>query len=65
MAEQATTIPCTQPPEALVTRILEPASYPHPAADLQMIETHLSWGLLGGEFSFKVRKPIKLDFLDF
>lgn len=65
MAEQATTIPCSQPPEALVTRMLEAASYPHPAADLQMIETHLSWVFLAGEFAYKVRKPIKLDFVDF
>ncbi|MFS2106490.1 bifunctional aminoglycoside phosphotransferase/ATP-binding protein [Ralstonia sp. Ralssp135] len=45
--------------------MLEPASYPHPAADLQMIETHLSWVFLAGEFAYKVRKPIKLDFVDF
>jgi len=65
MAEQATTIPCTQPAEALVARMLEAAAYPHPAADLQMIETHLSWVFLAGEFAYKVRKPIKLDFVDF
>ena len=65
MAEQATTIPCTQPAEALVTRMLEAAAYPHPAADLQMIETHLSWVFLAGDFAYKVRKPIKLDFVDF
>ncbi|GCB05159.1 hypothetical protein PSUB009319_27900 [Ralstonia sp. SET104] len=65
MAEQATTIARTQPADALVTRMLEAAAYPHPAADLQMIETHLSWVLLAGEFAYKVRKPIKLDFVDF
>ncbi|MCT7318731.1 AAA family ATPase [Ralstonia sp. CHL-2022] len=65
MAEQATTVPCSQPPEALVTRMFEAAAYPHPAADLQMIETHLSWVFLAGDFAYKVRKPIKLDFVDF
>ncbi|CAJ0800015.1 hypothetical protein LMG19083_03383 [Ralstonia psammae] len=65
MDEQATTIPCRQPAEDLVARLLEAAAYPHPAADLQMIETHLSWVFLAGEFAYKVRKPVKLDFVDF
>lgn len=65
MAEQATTNPCAQPAEALVSRMLDAAAYPHPAADLQMIETHLSWVFLAGEFAYKVRKPVKLDFVDF
>lgn len=60
MAEQATTNPCAQPAEALVSRMLDAAAYPHPAADLQMIETHLSWVFLAGEFAYKVRKPVKL-----
>ena len=65
MAEQAATNPCTQSAEALVSRMLDAAAYPHPAADLQMIETHLSWVFLAGEFAYKVRKPVKLDFVDF
>lgn len=65
MAEQAATNPCTQSAEALVSRMLDAAAYPHPAADLQMIETHLSWVFLAGEFAYKVRKPVKLDFVEF
>lgn len=65
MAEHAPTLPRTPPTEALVTGMLEAAAYPHPAADLQMIETHLSWVFLAGEYAYKVRKPIKLDFVDF
>ncbi|MDF6809527.1 hypothetical protein NLR01_24625, partial [Escherichia coli] len=45
--------------------MLDAAAYPHPAADLQMIETHLSWVFMAGEFAYKVRKPVKLDFVDF
>jgi len=30
-----------------------------------MVETHISWVFLVGEFAYKVKKPVKLDFLDF
>ena len=30
-----------------------------------MIETHISWVLLTGPFAYKIKKPVKLGFLDF
>lgn len=30
-----------------------------------MIETHISWVILAGDFVYKIKKPVKLDFLDF
>ncbi len=30
-----------------------------------IIETHISWVLLSGDFVFKIKKPVKLSFLDF
>lgn len=62
---------CTRPTapdpqaEAWIAGMLEPAAYPHPAAQPRMIETHLSWVFLAGEFAYKVRKPVALDFVDF
>ncbi len=35
------------------------------AADVQCIETHISWLLLAGERAYKFKKPLVLDFLDF
>ena len=29
-----------------------------------MIETHISWVLLTGPFAYKIKKPVKLGFLD-
>ncbi|WP_296225664.1 AAA family ATPase [Ralstonia sp. UBA689] len=55
----------SQDAEALVAGMLDAAAYPHPAADLRMIETHLSWVFLAGAFAYKVRKPVTLDFVDF
>jgi len=31
----------------------------------QLVETHISWVLLAGEFAYKLKKPVRLGFLDF
>lgn len=48
-----------------VTGLLGPETYPHPVAKVELVETHISWVLLAGEFAYKIKKPIKLGFLDF
>lgn len=30
-----------------------------------LIETHISWVLLAGDYAYKIKKPLKLSFLDF
>ena len=45
--------------------LLDPQAYPHPARDLRMIETHISWVFLAGEHAYKVKKPLRLAFLDY
>ena len=42
-----------------------PAAFDHPAGAVEWIETHISWLLLAGDFVYKFKKPLKLDFLDF
>lgn len=32
---------------------------------VRVIETHISWVLLDGEFAWKIKKPVRLGFLDF
>jgi aminoglycoside phosphotransferase family enzyme/predicted kinase len=49
----------------LVDRLRDPARYPHPADRVELIETHISWVLLAGEFAYKVKKPVDFGFLDF
>ncbi len=51
-------------PDALV-HLLDPAAYPHPVDSIRLIETHISWVLLAGEFAYKIKKPLNLGFLDF
>lgn len=45
--------------------LLSPELYPHPVSALELAETHISWVVLTGEFVYKFKKPLKLDFLDF
>jgi aminoglycoside phosphotransferase family enzyme/predicted kinase len=35
------------------------------AGSAQLVETHISWVLLAGEFAYKIKKPVRLSFLDF
>ncbi len=49
----------------LIASLLKPEAYSHPVATLELIETHISWVILTGTFAYKIKKSIKLDFLDF
>ena len=48
-----------------VSDLLRPDAFPHPARDIRLIETHISWVILAGEFAYKLRKPVNFGFLDF
>lgn len=49
----------------LIQRLLDPAAYPHPTTDIHLIETHISWVILTGDYVYKLKKPCNLGFLDF
>lgn len=51
--------------QALITALQNPALYPHPVDGFQLIETHISWVLLTGEYAYKIKKPMNFGFLDF
>ncbi|MDJ0910796.1 MAG: AAA family ATPase [Woeseiaceae bacterium] len=51
--------------DTLVQALLDPAAWPHPVDDLRMLETHISWVFLTGEYAYKIKKPVVLTFLDF
>jgi aminoglycoside phosphotransferase family enzyme/predicted kinase len=44
---------------------MEAGAYPHPCGHIELIETHISWVLLTGEFAYKLKKPVRFSFLDF
>ena len=53
------------PGRRLIEALLKPAAFEHSAAATELIETHISWLILAGEFAYKIKKPVSLGFLDF
>ena len=49
----------------LVAALRNPACYPHPAGPVELIETHISYVLLSGAYAYKIKKAVRLGFLDF
>jgi aminoglycoside phosphotransferase family enzyme/gluconate kinase len=49
----------------LIENLRQPRCYPHATTDIQLLETHISWVLLAGDYAYKIKKPLNLGFLDF
>ena len=49
----------------LKNELLEASSYSHSIDKIELIETHISLVYLTGKYVYKVKKPLKFDFLDF
>jgi aminoglycoside phosphotransferase family enzyme/predicted kinase len=49
----------------LPAALLHPECYPHPVREVRLLETHISWVLLTGDYAYKIKKPVNLGFLDF
>jgi uncharacterized protein len=48
-----------------IKALLNPEAYPHDAPQIELIETHVSWVLLTGQYTYKIKKPVNFGFLDF
>ena len=44
--------------------LLSAEAYPHPVQTVQLVETHVSWVLLAGEFAYKIKRPVQYSFVD-
>jgi uncharacterized protein len=53
------------PAATLADALLRPECYPHSANRIERLETHISWVFLAGDRAYKVKKPVRMDFLDF
>lgn len=51
--------------QALIAALQNPALFPHAVTDFRVIETHISWVLLTGDYAYKIKKPMNFGFLDF
>src|SRR5688572_33379139 len=43
---------------------LSPAAFPHAVTRFRVIDTNISWVVLTGSFAYKIKKPVRYDFLD-
>ncbi len=50
---------------AYIEYLQQSGSYPHPATDVSMVQTHISFVLLAGDSVYKWKKPVDFGFLDF
>jgi aminoglycoside phosphotransferase family enzyme/predicted kinase len=49
----------------LTVWLLRPETYSHGPARVEHIETHISHVFVAGDFVYKLKKPVRYDFLDF
>ena len=49
----------------LIQSLCKADAYPHAVASIRLVETHISWLLLTGDYVYKVKKPVDFGFLDF
>ena len=51
---------------ALIEQMQKPEFYPHPITEpIQLIQTHVSYVLLAGDYAYKLKKAVNFGFLDF
>jgi aminoglycoside phosphotransferase family enzyme/predicted kinase len=47
-----------------IRELLQAAAFPHPTVAIALRETHISWVILTGPYAYKIKKPVKADFID-
>lgn len=51
--------------QAKLDFLRSPQAYPDSPAQIEMIETHMSWVFLTDRFAYKLKKPVRYEYLDF
>ncbi|MGG6237181.1 AAA family ATPase [Nodosilinea sp. AN01ver1] len=50
----------------LIQQMCQPGFYPHPVAEpIRLLQTHVSYVLLTGDYAYKVKKSVNFGFLDY
>lgn len=49
----------------LISALKQPQAYPGHVRRVEHVETHMSWVFLTGSHAYKVKKPVRFDFVDF
>ena len=51
--------------QTLLNALQDATLYDHPVTGFTVMETHISWVLLTGEFVYKIKKPVDFGFIDY
>ncbi|MDH5423855.1 MAG: AAA family ATPase [Gammaproteobacteria bacterium] len=51
--------------EPIIAAMQRPEFYDHDVTDIVMLQTHISWVFLTGQYAYKVKKPMDFGFLNF
>ena len=51
--------------QTLLNALQDPALYDHPVTGFTVMETHISWVLLTGDYVYKIKKPVDFGFIDY
>jgi aminoglycoside phosphotransferase family enzyme/predicted kinase len=49
---------------AELQELLRPEAYPHAVEAVQLVETPISWVLLTGAYAYKIKRPVRLEYVD-
>jgi aminoglycoside phosphotransferase family enzyme/predicted kinase len=50
----------------LIQQMCQPGFYPHPVVEpIRLLQTHVSYVLLTGDYAYKLKKPVNFGFLDY
>ena len=60
-----TIIPVTDRQKILVAALQAPGICSGPEESVSVLETHISWVILSGEYAWKIKKAVNFGFLDF
>ncbi|HEY9653456.1 MAG TPA: adenylyl-sulfate kinase, partial [Coleofasciculaceae cyanobacterium] len=51
---------------SLIEQMMQPGFYPHPVQEpIRLMQTHVSYVFLTGDYAYKVKKPVNFGFLNF
>lgn len=45
--------------------MLHASAYPHPADDIKLLQTHISYVVLAGEYAYKIKKAVDFGFVNY
>ncbi|MDD5757606.1 MAG: hypothetical protein PHI06_00830 [Desulfobulbaceae bacterium] len=48
-----------------IQALQQTVAYPHPVSEIKLVQTHISYVFLAGDFVYKIKKPVNFGFLDF